>query len=86
MRSMVASAALLALVSSPAAAKDDCTHSWARGGRLKSFKQIESEVQTQAAGSRILRVALCKDGENKYFQVKVISTGGSVRSMRIEAE
>ena len=66
------------------AAAQQCAANWSTSG-YKSFGDLQNEVRKRYGEVRILRVALCSDGDNPYFQVVIISEHGEVRRVQVTA-
>lgn len=79
-------AAIVASAAPPlgAAAQDGCAPNWT-ANQYKSFGDLQSEIKKQFGEVRILRVALCGEGGNAYFQIVIISGQGEVRRVQIAA-
>jgi uncharacterized membrane protein YkoI len=72
-------------VGAPSArAQTTCAPNWT-ANQYKSFSDIQNEVKKQFGDVRILRVALCVEGGNAYFQIVIISGQGEVRRVKIAA-
>ena len=65
-------------------AQENCTSNWT-ASEYKSFGDIQSEIQSQYGQVRILRIALCNQGGQAYFQVVIISGQGEVRRIQLAA-
>jgi|EndMetStandDraft_5_1072996.scaffolds.fasta_scaffold64946_3 hypothetical protein len=61
-----------------------CAANWTTNG-YKSFGDLQDEVKKRYGEVRILRVALCDQGGNPYFQVVIISGHGEVRRIQVGA-
>lgn len=66
------------------AAAQQCAANWSPS-EYKSFGALQSEVKKRYGEVRILRVALCDQGGNPYFQVVIISGQGEVRRIQVTA-
>jgi hypothetical protein len=62
----------------------ECAANWSPS-EYKSFGALQDEVKRRYGEVRILRVALCKPGDNPYFQVVIISGNGEVRRVQVAA-
>lgn len=83
---LIASLILIAgLLPGPVHAAKGCNTTWTKGS-FKSFRQIESEVRAAHGDVKILRVLLCGEGANAYFQVVVLNRSGTVQNLRIAAK
>ena len=70
---------------SPALAEGQaCAPNWSTNG-YKSFGDLQDEVKKRYGEVRILRVALCDQGGNPYFQVVILSGHGEVRRIQVGA-
>ncbi len=67
-----------------AAAQSRCAPNWT-ANQYKSFGDVQSEIKKQFGEVRILRVALCGEGGDAYFQIVIISGQGEVRRVQIAA-
>lgn len=76
--------ALAAWVSPEAARAQACAPNWSTT-EFKSFGNVQDEVKKRYGEVRILRVALCDQGGNPYFQVVIISGQGEVRRVQVGA-
>lgn len=65
-------------------AQTSCAPNWT-ANHYKSFSDIQTEVKKQFGDVRILRVALCVEGSDAYFQIVIISGQGEVRRVKIAA-
>lgn len=68
----------------PARAKETCTHTWDKGG-FKSFKQVQEELQDRIGNGKILRLSLCGNASDHYFQVTILEPSGKVVVIRLAA-
>lgn len=79
---------LMALAISPAWAGDgpgqSCAPNWTSND-YKSFGDLQTEIKGKFGDVRILRVALCGQGGDAYFQIVIMSGDGEVRRVRIAA-
>jgi len=66
------------------AAQSSCAPNWT-ANQYKSFGDVQSEIKKQFGEVRILRVALCGEGGDAYFQIVIISGQGEVRRVQIAA-
>jgi hypothetical protein len=80
----LAALAVLCVGVSDAAAQTSCAPNWT-ANHYKSFSDIQNEVKKQFGDVRILRVALCVEGSDAYFQIVIISGQGEVRRVKIAA-
>jgi hypothetical protein len=62
----------------------ECVATWGRSG-VKSFREIQTEVQGRLGPSRILRVMLCGRDSQQYFYVVAMTSGGNVQTLQIAA-
>ena len=76
--------AVLSAGVSSASAQTSCAPNWT-ANHYKSFSDIQTEVKKQFGDVRILRVALCVEGSDAYFQIVIISGQGEVRRVKIAA-
>jgi len=77
--------ALLALLLMPVqVSAQECAANWSPKD-YKSFIDLQGEVRKRFGEVRILRVALCDQGGNAYFQVVIISGHGEVRRVQVAA-
>jgi hypothetical protein len=67
-----------------AALAQSCAPNWSTNA-YKSFGNVQDEVRKRYGEVRILRVALCDQGGNPYFQVVIISGQGEVRRVQVGA-
>jgi hypothetical protein len=74
---------IAALPIGPASAQQ-CAANWSPS-EYKSFGDLQNEVKKRYGEVRILRVALCDQGGNPYFQVVIISGQGEVRRVQVAA-
>ncbi len=65
-------------------AKETCTHTWGKGD-FKTFKQVQEELQGQLGNGKILRLSLCGNANDHYFQVTILDSSGKVRTLRLAA-
>jgi hypothetical protein len=65
-------------------AKETCTHTWGKGD-FKTFKQVQDELQGRLGNGKILRLSLCGNASDHYFQVTVLDPSGKVRTLRLAA-
>ncbi len=80
-------ALLLTLVfcsSGAAAAKETCTHTWGKGN-YKSFKQVQDELQGRLGNGKIIRLSLCANANDRYFQVTILEASGKVLVLNLSA-
>ena len=68
----------------PAAAKETCTHTWAKGN-FKTFKQVQDELQERVGNGKILRFSLCGNTNDRYFQVTILEPSGKVLVVHLAA-
>jgi hypothetical protein len=61
-----------------------CDTAWTKGG-YKTYRQVESEVRSKLGQVKILRVKLCSQGSDSYFQVVVLNASGTVQNIRVPA-
>jgi hypothetical protein len=61
-----------------------CTPSWT-AKKYKPFGKVQNEIKKRYGDVRILRVALCGEGADAYFQIVIISGAGSVSRVQIAA-
>jgi len=80
----LAAVAAMTVGASQPAAQGNCTPNWT-ANKYKSFGAIRNEIKNQYGDVRILRVALCDEGGNAYFQVVIISGQGEVRRVQLAA-
>lgn len=66
------------------AAQSPCAPNWT-ANQYKSFGAVQNEIKKQFGEVRILRVALCGEGGDAYFQIVIISGQGEVRRVQIAA-
>ena len=66
------------------AAQSSCAPNWT-ANQYKSFGVVQNEIKQQFGEVRILRVALCGEGGDAYFQIVIISGQGEVRRVQIAA-
>jgi hypothetical protein len=65
-------------------AAQECAANWSPSA-YKSFGDVQNEVRKRYGEVRILRVALCDQGGDPYFQVVIISGHGEVRRVQVGA-
>ena len=65
-------------------AKETCTHTWGKGD-FKTFKQVQDELQGRLGNGKILKLSLCGNASDHYFQVTVLDPSGKVRTLRLAA-
>jgi uncharacterized membrane protein YkoI len=70
--------------STEVAAQATCAPNWT-ANQYKSFSDVQSEIRKQFGDVRILRVSLCGEGGNAYFQIIIISGQGEVQRVKIAA-
>jgi hypothetical protein len=75
---------MLAVGTTQPAAQGSCVPNWT-SDEYKSFGTVQSEIRKQYGDVRILRVALCQQGGDAYFQVVIISGQGKVQRVRLAA-
>lgn len=79
---------LMALAILPARAGDgpgqSCAPNWTSSD-YKSFGDLRTEIKKKFGDVRILRVALCGQGGEAYFQIVIISGTGEVQRVRLAA-
>ena len=86
-QAQILSLAAMAAISAPgsdAAAQTTCAPNWT-ANEYKSFSDVQNEVRKQFGDVRILRVALCGEGGNAYFQIVIITGQGQVQRVKIAA-
>ncbi len=83
-KTLLAVLAVLAVGTTEPAAQGNCAPNWTPN-QYKSFSDIQNEIKKQYGEVRILRVALCDQGGNAYFQVVIISGRGEVRRIQLAA-
>jgi hypothetical protein len=74
----------LAPVEYAAAQNSNCAPNWT-AREYKSFSDLQSEIKKRFGDVRILRVALCGEGGNAYFQIVIIYDHGKVERVQIAA-
>ncbi len=79
-----AAAAAILGPSTEVAAQATCAPNWT-ANQYKSFSDVQSEIRKQFGDVRILRVSLCGEGGNAYFQIIIISGQGEVQRVKIAA-
>ncbi len=67
-----------------AMAKETCAFAWGKGS-FKSHKQVESELRELLSHAKILRLSLCRSGDDNYFDVTILEATGRVRTLRVPA-
>lgn len=75
---------MLAVGATQPAAQGSCVPNWT-SDEYKSFGTVQSEIRKQYGDVRILRVALCQQGGDAYFQVVIISGQGKVQRVKLAA-
>ncbi|MGF1619616.1 MAG: hypothetical protein ACFCUR_03255 [Rhodomicrobiaceae bacterium] len=75
---------MLAVGATQPAAQGSCVPNWTSND-YKSFGTVQSEIRTQYGDVRILRVELCQQGGDAYFQVVIISGQGEVQRVKLAA-
>lgn len=65
-------------------AQNSCASNWTAND-YKSFSDIQSEIEARYGKVRILRIALCDQGGNAYFQIVILSGQGEVRRIQLAA-
>lgn len=75
---------LAALAAVSPALGQNCRTQW-NTAQYKSYAEVLRQVQADESGARILRIALCGEGVDAYFQAVVLSDGGKVVTHRINA-
>ena len=75
---------VLAVGATELAAQGSCVPNWT-SDHYKSFGALQSEIKKQYGEVRILRVALCEQGGDAYFQVVIISGQGKVQRIQLVA-
>lgn len=68
----------------PKAAPLRCTPNWT-AKKYKPFGKVQHEIKKRYGDVRILRVALCGEGEGAFFQIVIISGTGSLSRVQIAA-
>ena len=68
----------------PARAKETCTHTWGKGD-FKTFKQVQEELQERIGNGKIIRLSLCRNANDHYFQVMILEPFGKVVVIRLAA-
>jgi hypothetical protein len=72
------------LLAGPAPVNAGCNAAWTKKG-YKSYRQVESEVHSKLGQVKILRVRLCSQGSESYFQVVVLNASGTVQNLKVPA-
>ncbi|NJM33355.1 MAG: hypothetical protein HC850_00210 [Rhodomicrobium sp.] len=81
---LAGAAALFAQTGDAAAQTANCASNWT-AHQYKSFSALQNEIKKQFGDVRILRVSLCGEGGNAYFQIVIISGQGKVQRVQIAA-
>ncbi|WP_125461875.1 MULTISPECIES: hypothetical protein [Rhodomicrobium] len=81
---LLAATAAFSLGATGVAAQSSCAPNWT-ANQYKSFGVLQNEIKKQFGEVRILRVALCGEGGDAYFQIVIISGQGEVRRVQIAA-
>lgn len=83
-RFLFAAGLALSVSSDDLTAQENCTPNWAPND-YKSFGTVQSEIEAQYGEVRILRIALCDEGGQAFFQIVILSGQGEVRRVQIAA-
>ncbi len=71
--------------SDPVSAREiTCTHTWGKGN-FKTFRQVQEELQERLANGKILRLSLCGNANDHYFQVTILEASGKVITVHLAA-
>jgi hypothetical protein len=82
-RALILAGVLLARGAS--AADAPCRSTWAPG-EYKSYGQVQNELRERQPTAHVLRIALCGEGEDAYFQVLILDDGNHVSTIQVEAK
>lgn len=81
---LIAAAMTLSVGTQELPAQSNCASNWTAND-YKSFSDIQSEIEDRYGKVRILRIALCDQGGNAYFQIVILSGQGEVRRIQLTA-
>lgn len=81
---LIAAAITLSVGTRELPAQSNCAPNWTAND-YKSFSDIQSEIEARYGKVRILRIALCDQGGNAFFQVVILSGQGEVRRIQLAA-
>jgi hypothetical protein len=68
----------------PEPAPETCAPNWT-ANKYKPFGKVQTEIRKRYGDVRILRVALCGQDADAYFQIVILSGKGTVRRVRVAA-